>query len=161
MAGRGAVAGAGLGGTLALLTAGARPGIYSAVVAIDPILDWTMELDGASGPWRNWVLRQFGAPVTHPDRYAMRTPATFAALIDVPLALVRTANASPARRAQLEAFTDYLDASGVAYEVTDAPAQSLALTLREIGTFLSQHFREQARAAGEAEPTLIEGSEDV
>lgn len=155
------VVGAGFGGTLALLTAGARPGIYSAVVAIDPILDWEAELDDAPAPWRTWVLRQFGSPATFADRYAMRTPATFAALLDVPLALIRTQDASPARRAQMDAFTDYLDASGVEYELIEAPARPLAMTLREVGLFLSDHFREAARAAGEAEPALIEGSEDV
>lgn len=156
-----AVVGVGFGGTLALLTAGARPGIYSAVVAIDPILDWGAELDDADGPWRTWLFRQYGAPVTYADRYAMRTPATFAALLDVPVALIRTAGASPVRRAQMAVFTEYLDAAGVAYELSEAPARPLAMTLREVGTFLSEHFREAVRAAGEAEPALIEGSEDV
>ncbi|MDQ3541991.1 MAG: prolyl oligopeptidase family serine peptidase, partial [Chloroflexota bacterium] len=35
-----ALVGHGYGGTLALMTAGARPGVYSAVVAIDPVTEW-------------------------------------------------------------------------------------------------------------------------
>ncbi len=155
------IVGAGFGGTLALLTAGARPGIYGAVVAIDPILDWGAELDGADGPWRNWIFRQFGSPVTFLDRYAMRTPATFAALLDVPVALIRTETASPARRAQMAEFTDYLDAAGVEYELIESPRRPLPVTLREVGKFLGEHFREAARAAGESEATTVEGSEDV
>nr|MBA2470443.1 PD40 domain-containing protein [Chloroflexia bacterium] len=85
-----ALVGVGFGGTLALLTAGARPGIYAAVVAIDPITDWAIELGEAEPAWRNWVSANYGMPLTNPDKFALRSPATFAAVVDVPLVLVAT-----------------------------------------------------------------------
>lgn len=142
-----ALVGHGYGGTLALVAAGARPGIYSAVVAIDPITDWAVELDGADPVWRNWVTRQYGLPATNPDRYALRTPATFGAVIDVPLMLVSTASAPAYRREQLDLFTRYLDQVGVTYERIDAgdPSRAgstpVAATLRSVGRALTDRFR--------------------
>ncbi|MEJ7839302.1 MAG: prolyl oligopeptidase family serine peptidase, partial [Thermomicrobiales bacterium] len=49
------IVGNGFGGALALLTAGARPGIYKAVVAIDPISDWRLEFAEATPIWRTWL----------------------------------------------------------------------------------------------------------
>ena len=141
MADRLAVVGHGYGGTLALLAAGGRPGVFSAVVAIDPILDWTTELDHAATPWRSWLLRQYGAPLTYPDRYALRTPTTFAAVLDVPLLLVTTAQASAHRRAQLDAFTAFLDSVGVDYERVETEPGPLAVTLREVEGTLRSRFR--------------------
>jgi dipeptidyl aminopeptidase/acylaminoacyl peptidase len=136
-----ALVGHGYGGTLALLTAGARPGIYSAVVAIDPITDWAIELDGADPTWRTWVTRQYGLPKTNPDRYALRTPATFGAVIDVPLLLVTTASAPGYRRDQLDAFTRYLDEAGVAYERIEGGNEPVAAILRSVAQSLADRFR--------------------
>lgn len=141
MADRLAVVGHGYGGTLALLAAGGRPGVFSAVVAIDPILDWTTELDHAATPWRTWLLRQYGGPLTYPDRYALRTPTTFAAVLDVPLLLVTTAQAPAHRRAQLDAFTAFLDSVGVEYERVETEPGPLAVTLREVEQTLRDRFR--------------------
>ncbi|MBA2278227.1 MAG: prolyl oligopeptidase family serine peptidase, partial [Chloroflexia bacterium] len=145
--------GHGYGGTLALITAGGRPGLFRAVVAIDPILDWTIELDHTSTPWRAWVLQQYGAPLTHPDRYALRTPATFAAVIDVPLLLVCTAGAPDHRRTQLGDFTAYLDAVGVAYERVETEPGPIGLTLREVERTLHARFRPEHHPEPVPEPT--------
>ncbi|MDQ4099705.1 MAG: prolyl oligopeptidase family serine peptidase [Chloroflexota bacterium] len=136
-----ALVGHGFGGTLALLTAGGRPGIFSAVIAIDPILDWVVELDHAPAPWRQWIMRQYGTPLTHPDRYALRTPTTFAAVLDIPLLLVSTAQAPAHRRAQLDAFTAFLDAIGIDHERVETEPGPLAVTLREVERALRARFR--------------------
>ncbi len=133
-----ALVGHGFGGTLALVTAGARPGIYSMIVAIDPITEWSGELANAEIPWRNWVTDRLGMPLTHADHYALRTPATFSAVIDVPLLLVRTARASASRRLQMDMLTADLDEVGVAYDVLDAPDEPLAATLRRISREVSR-----------------------
>jgi dipeptidyl aminopeptidase/acylaminoacyl peptidase len=135
-----ALIGSGYGGTLALVTAGARPGVYASVVAIDPITDWSIELANTDVAWRNWVTGRFGLPLTDADHYALRTPSTFSAIIDVPLTLVRTANAPEHRAVQFDLFVADLDASGVAYEVVDVPEQPLAATLREISRRLTRSF---------------------
>lgn len=136
-----AVVGHGFGGTLALLTAGARPGVYAAVAAIDPITDWSIELEHASVPWRNWVSRQYGMPLTERDRYALRTPETFAGVIDVPLILVSTER-SMSRELQMQAFTAYLDEVGVTYELVEAREESIPAILQTVGRKLANQFLE-------------------
>ena len=141
-----ALVGHGYGGALALLTAGGRPGVFSAVAAVDPITDWAIELEEATPAWRTWITRQYGMPLTDRDRYAMRTPDTFAAVIDVPVVLVST-GASASRAAQLDIFTGFLDGAGVAYERIDAPGASPSEALAIAGRWLAGVFlngREQA-----------------
>ena len=154
-----ALVGNGYGGTLALVTAGARPGVYAAVVAIDPISDWSIELANTDVAWRSWVTDRFGLPLTHADYYALRTPATFSAIIDVPLLLVRTAGAPAHRRAQFDLLTADLDAVGVAYEVIEAPAQPLPATLREVSRALTRRFlggAEEAEIVGDLRASDLE-----
>jgi dipeptidyl aminopeptidase/acylaminoacyl peptidase len=138
-----AIVGDGFGGTLALLTAGARPGIYKAVVAIDPISDWRLEFAEANPVWRTWLTQQYGLPRTNPDRYALRTPSTFAAVIDVPVILVATAALSEGRRQQFEQLTAYLDENGVPWERIDAPAETRAQTLQRVARRLGEVFATQ------------------
>jgi dipeptidyl aminopeptidase/acylaminoacyl peptidase len=151
----------GYGGTLALLTAGARPGIFSAVVAIDPIADWTVELEGADTPWRTWVTRQYGLPQTSPDRYALRTPETFAAVLDVPLLLVSTPPAPEHRRRQLEGLTRYLDERGVTYERIEAGEGPVAATLHDLALRLADRFRTAAGASPEPPEPSEPASDDA
>ena len=47
-----AIVGEGYGGALALVLAGSRPGTVQGVVAIDPIVDWDIALDDATGAER-------------------------------------------------------------------------------------------------------------
>lgn len=148
-----ALVGHGFGGALALSAAGARPGSFAAVVAIDPIVDWTIELANADLQWRGWVTDRYGMPLTHADVYALRTPATFSAVIDIPTILVRTAGASESRRVQFDLLTQDLDEVGVAYTVIDAPAEPLSATLRRVGKEVSELFTPQVEA-GEAPDDL-------
>jgi len=133
--------GHGYGGTLAMVAAGARPGIYSAVVAIDPITDWTLELDQADRPWRQWVTRQYGLPLTHADRYALRAPETFAGVIDGELILVSTPAASENRAAQMTAFRLLMDELGISYTHLELETVAPAATLYEIGHLLAHRLR--------------------
>lgn len=135
-----ALVGHGYGGALALVTAGARPGIYSAIVAIDPVTDWSIELANCDIPWRNWVTDRFGMPLTDADHYTLRTPATFSAVIDAPLLLVQTARVPEYRKAQMDLFTRDLDEQGVAYEMYVADEETLPGTLREISKMLTRRF---------------------
>jgi hypothetical protein len=80
-------------------------------------------------------------PLSSPDKYALRTPATFAAVIDVPLILVGASSAPVHRQAQLELFEAYLDANGVAYEHIDADDATLAATLERVSRKLAGTYR--------------------
>lgn len=147
-----ALIGHGYGGTLALVTAGSRPGAYAAVVAIDPVTDWSIELANCDVPWRNWVTDRFGMPLADADHYALRTPATFSAVIDAPLMLVRTENAPEHRKIQMDLFVQDLDEIGVSYEMIDAPEEMLAATLRDVSMRLTRKFlggAEQADVVGD------------
>ena len=135
-----ALVGNGFGGTLALLTAGARPGTYATVVAINPITDWSIELGNCDVAWRNWVTDRFGMPLTDADHYALRTPSTFSAVIDVPVLLVRTPNAPDYRKLQMDLLVQDLEACGVAHEVYDATDETLPGTLRSISKRLARTF---------------------
>jgi pimeloyl-ACP methyl ester carboxylesterase len=136
-----ALIGHGYGGTLAMVAAGARPGVYSTVVAIDPVTDWTIELDQADRTWRQWVIRQYGLPLTNADRYALRSPETFAAVIDADLIIVSTPVASEARKAQLSAFRAWLDEIGVAYTHHELDTTTTPAALYEVGRLLAKRFR--------------------
>ncbi|MDP9355909.1 MAG: prolyl oligopeptidase family serine peptidase [Chloroflexota bacterium] len=137
-----AIAGQGYGATLALLAAGARPGAFTAVVAVDPIVDWDLELDLAGPSWRRWLVSQFGLPVAGRGRYALRTPTMFAALIDVPLLLLGSADAPAGRADQLDAFSATLRDLGVAFDREDLPAaEPEVATATRIATFLHQAFQ--------------------
>lgn len=143
-----ALVGVGYGGTLALLTAGARPGIYSAVVAIDPITEWSIELGECDPSWRNWITTQYGMPLTHPDRYALRTPSTFAAVIDVPVILVSTAGAPVYRQAQTELLAAWLTEAGVAFEELGVPDEPLTATLERVSHKLAALTNGTSPASG-------------
>ena len=111
-------------------------------VAIDPITDWLIELGEADPIWRNWVTAQYGMPLTNPDKYALRTPGTFAAVIDVPVILVSTESAPVHRQAQLELFEAYLDANGVAFEHIATSDEPLPVTLERVSRKLAGLYRE-------------------
>ncbi|HYH11169.1 MAG TPA: prolyl oligopeptidase family serine peptidase [Thermomicrobiales bacterium] len=135
------VIGHGYGGTLAMVAAGARPGIFSTVVAIDPITDWTLELDQADRAWRQWVIRQYGLPLTNADRYALRAPETFAGVIGGDLILVSTPAAPEGRAAQMLAFRLLLDELGIAYTHLEVDTMTPPATLYEVGQYLAQRLR--------------------
>lgn len=130
-----AITGRGFGATLALLAAGSRPGHYSTVIAVDPIVDWDWEIDTAPEPFRSWLLRQFGLPALNPGPYALRTPEAFAGLLSmlsVPPLLIGTANAQPGRDGQLEFLALALQELDIAYaRATAANDAEVAQLTRE------------------------------
>lgn len=136
-----AVAGSGFGATLALLLAGARPGTVQAVVAIDPIADWAVEFAHADDAWRAWLARMYGLPVAQAGKYALRTPATFVGVIDVPLLLLGTEAAPAHRAAQLDGLAATLDDLGVAYTRETLPAGAAWAAGARVAAFLHDAFR--------------------
>jgi dipeptidyl aminopeptidase/acylaminoacyl peptidase len=103
--GRVAVVGSGHGGALALLFAGSRPGRVQAVAAIDPVADWDIEVDAADAEYRDWLTKTFGIRAGNRGVYALRTPSTFAGVIDVPVLIVGTDRAPAGRAQQLDELT--------------------------------------------------------
>jgi dipeptidyl aminopeptidase/acylaminoacyl peptidase len=111
-----AIVGRGAGGTLALLLAGARPGVVRAAVAIDPIADWDAEFDQADDTWRDWHVRHLGLPSATRAKHGLRSPETFVGAIEVPLLLIGTDTVAPGRAAQLDALTATMRELGVAFD---------------------------------------------
>lgn len=136
-----AVVGHGYGGALALLTAGGRPGTFAAVAVVDPITDWAIELEEAGAAWRSWITRQYGMPLTDRDHYAMRTPDTFAAVIDSTVILVTTGR-SANRTMQADLFCAFLAEAGVDCERIDLDGVSTAEALVVAGKKLANRFLE-------------------
>ena len=108
-----AIVGKGYGGSIAMTSAGGRPGQFSAVIAIDPITDWDRAFDQFSPRERAWYQRTFGLPILEAGRYALRTPSTFAGVIDAPILLITT---TAAATANLDPLLDVLDDLNVGYE---------------------------------------------
>ncbi len=127
--------GTGFGGALALTGAGGRPGQFAAVVAIDPITDWDRAFDEFSATERAWYQRTFGLPIVEGGRYALRTPSTFAGVIDAPILLITTSDLAAAHLAPL---TDTLADLNVGYEHVDLSSRESDSEIGEaIAAFLS------------------------
>lgn len=140
MGGSVAAMGTGFGGALALLTA-SRPGTVQAYVAIDPVVDWDIELDLAAPAERRWVIETLGVPSINRDRLAIHSPLTYAGLIDGPLLLLGSEDAAPGRTAQLDLLVSVLDELGIAYTRETIPGgQSEAETAERIAAFLRETF---------------------
>ena len=136
-----AVVGEGHGGTLALLLAGSRPGTVQAVAAIDPICDWNLELDRAGAARRRWLLETYGLPATNGGVYALRTPSTFAGVINVPLMLVGTDRVDADRAAQLDAFTVLLHELDVPFQQDVASTEPSWNTYTRVARFIAEQLR--------------------
>ncbi|HEY7035709.1 MAG TPA: alpha/beta fold hydrolase [Thermomicrobiales bacterium] len=119
-----AIVGRGAGGALALLLAGARPGLVRAAVAIDPIADWDVEFDQADDTWRAWHVFHLGLPAASRAKHGLRSPATFVGAVEVPLLLIGTDAVSPGRAAQLDALTATMRELGVAFDQDVALGQT-------------------------------------
>ena len=96
------------GAALALVLAGSRPGVVKAVAAIDPVCDWNIEFDHADHVERDWLSENLGLPANNQGVYALRTPTTYAGVIDAPLYLLGTENAPAGRAAQLDGLVALL-----------------------------------------------------
>ncbi|HKG24080.1 MAG TPA: alpha/beta fold hydrolase, partial [Thermomicrobiales bacterium] len=116
-----AIVGRGAGGAMALLLAGARPGLVRAAVAIDPVADWDAEFDQADDTWRAWHLRNLGLPAASRAKHGLRSPTTFVGAVEVPLLLIGTDAVAPGRAAQLDALTATMRDLGVSFTQDVAP----------------------------------------
>ncbi len=151
------LAGEGYGGALALLLPGARPGAVDAVAVIDPVTDWDDELDQADDEFAHWYLSQLGLPSTNRGRSALRTPTTFAGVLDLPVLLVGTSRASLGRAVQLERFAAALDELDVPYIRETSENESTWQTAERVAAFLGAPKTPEkvARPAAAAEPEFV------
>ena len=129
--------GEGYGGALALLLAGARPGAAEAVAVIDPVTDWDDELDQSGDAFAHWYLTYLGLPSANRGRSALRTPTTFAGVLDLPVLLVGTSRASLGRSIQLERFAAALDELQVPYARAASENETSWQTAETVATFLA------------------------
>jgi Tol biopolymer transport system component/pimeloyl-ACP methyl ester carboxylesterase len=111
-AGKISIVGRGYGGALALILAGARPGLVKSVAAIDPIVDWDAELDDAGDTWRAWHLGYLGLPAAARMRHSLYSVTTFVGAIDVPALIIGTDSAGPGRAEQLELLKEVVSEIG-------------------------------------------------
>ncbi len=130
--------GEGYGGALALVASGARPGSVSAVAAIDPITDWDDEFDQGSTAWRNWQSKFFGLPALNRGRHALRSPATFAGVIDSPLFLLTTGRAGAGRTRQGENLADILQELGITHLFEQTEGESGWAAGERVAKFLRE-----------------------
>jgi dipeptidyl aminopeptidase/acylaminoacyl peptidase len=129
--------GEGYGGAQALLLAGARPGAVDAVAVIDPVTDWDDELDQSDDEFASWYLTYLGLPSANRGRSALRTPTTFAGVLDLPVLLVGTGRASLGRSIQLERFAAALDELQVPYAREASENETSWATAEKVAAFLA------------------------
>jgi dipeptidyl aminopeptidase/acylaminoacyl peptidase len=132
------IAGTGYGGALALLLAGSRPGTVKAVAAVDPVTDWNSEFDHADQAMRDWVIRNLGLPATSQDILALRTPTTYAGVIEEPLLLLGTDGAPAGRTAQLDGLTRLLRELDRPFEQDISANEPAWAAMRRVATFLRE-----------------------
>ncbi len=143
--GRVAIVGEGYGGALALVLAGSRPDAVQGVVAIDPIVDWDSTLDQCDGAMRDWFMTNYGLPLANAGRYALRSPATFAGVIEAPTLLIeRTPD-----ELHIPYLRSVLDELGRSYWTETSTGESTWATYARAATFLAKAFRGTPRTARE------------
>lgn len=154
--------GEGYGGALALLLAGARPGAVDGVAVVDPVTDWDDELDQTDDAFASWYLANLGLPSNNRGKSALRTPTTFAGVLDLPVLLVGTSRASLGRAIQLERFAAALDELQVPYARATSEDESTWLTTEKVAGFLSNPAGaelvaqvEPVEAVADAEPDYV------
>ncbi len=150
------LAGEGYGGAMALLLAGARPGVVDAVAVIDPVTDWDDELDQADDEFASWYLTYLGLPSSSRGKSALRTPTTFAGVLDVPVLLVGTNRTSLGRSIQLERFAAALDELQVPYARETSENETGWQTAEKVAAFLKNPTGAELVAAPVAEVVAAE-----
>lgn len=159
-AGKVAIAGEGYGGALALVLAGSRPGTVQAVAAIDPIVDWDLTLDEVEGPVRTWLFDTYGLPLANAGRYALRSPSTFAGVIDAPMLLVEHIK----DQVHVPLLRSLLDGLDRPYWYESATNDSVWATYARAATFLANAFNDslgEPNAKDIAEPVTPEVEEAI
>jgi dipeptidyl aminopeptidase/acylaminoacyl peptidase len=152
-----AIAGNGHGAALALVLAGSRPGVVQAVAAVDPVCDWNIEFEHGDRSARDWLINNLGLPATSQGAYALRTPATYAGVIDVPLLLLGTDTAPAGRAAQLDGLTNLLRELDRPFEAAKGPSATAErevansepswTAMRRVATFLREALTIRAPVA--------------
>jgi len=151
-----AIVGDGIGGAMALLLAGGRPGYVDAVVAIDPVADWDMEFARADDRQRAWMQRAYGIPSVNKAIYNLRTPSTFAGAIDQPVLLIGTRDAPAGRAEQLTGLEADLQGLGVNVTVEHEPRETEWSTALRAAVFLHKVFHPDAEPPIKvADPILV------
>ncbi len=160
-----AIVGSGYGGALALVAAGSRPDIAPAVVAIDPIADWDDEFDQGTTEWRNWQSRHFGLPTLQRGRHALRTPSTYIGVVEAPLLVVRTDNATEGRARQVENLVGIMQELDVAHTYDVLTGNSTWETGDRVAGFLRDQFGPNRVPVADApvveEPVESDRAEDI
>jgi hypothetical protein len=123
-----------------------------AVAAIDPIVDWDVTLDEAEGATRAWYYENYGLPLAHAGRYALRTPSTFAGVIDAPTLLVDRAD----DQVHLPLLRSLLDGLERPYWFESATGESVWAGYARAATFLTKAFAGTLEAPVAAEEPLTE-----
>lgn len=160
LAGQAAIVGEGYGGALALVLAGSRPGAVRAVAAIDPIVDWDLTLDEVEGPVRAWLFENYGLPLANAGRYALRSPSTFAGVIDAPMLLVEHIK----DQIHVPLLRSLLDGLDRPYWYESAIGDSVWAAYARAATFLANAFSDslgEPNAKDIAEPVTPEVEEAI
>jgi dienelactone hydrolase len=134
------IVGVGHGGALALALAGSQPGMVQVVAAVDPLCDWNAEFDHATHSMRDWIVSNIGLPATNQGRIAVRTPATWAGIIDAPLLLMGTERASAGRASQLDGLTATLRELDRSFEHDVSVAEPEWDAARRVASFIRSHL---------------------
>ncbi len=137
-----ALVGYGYGGAMAMLLAGAHPGSVEAIVAIDPVADWDDEFSHGSVEWRSWQMKTFGLPSASRGFHSMRTPATFAGVIECPALILGTASATPGRATQRSELLETVASLGSTIEHEDLGRAGTWEIAERAALFIRHHFGE-------------------
>ena len=131
-----AIVGVGQGAALAISTIGSRPGLVKAIAVVDPVCDWGEEFDSTDDANRARMLSTYGLPAVARGVYAVRTPSTFAGIIDVPTLLMGTEGAPAGRSAQLDGLAGILRDLGHPFEQDVSIGESQWDAMTRVSAFI-------------------------
>jgi dipeptidyl aminopeptidase/acylaminoacyl peptidase len=142
-----AIAGTGHGAALALVLAGSRPGVVQAVAAVDPVCDWNSEFEHGDRATRDWLIANLGLPAADQGVFALRTPSTYAGVIDAPLLLLGTETAPAGRAGQLDGLSSLLRELNRPFEQDVSISEPSWTALRRVAAFLREALTTHATIA--------------
>jgi hypothetical protein len=85
---------------------------------------------------RDWIVSNIGLPHVNQGRVALRTPATWAGIIEAPLLLMGTDSAAPGRAQQLDGLTAVLRDLDRPFEHDVAVGELSVEAARRVANFL-------------------------
>ena len=86
----------------------------------------------------NWVIRNLGLPATSQGVFALRTPTTYAGVIEEPLLLLGTDAVPAGRTAQLDGMTTLLRDLDRPFEQDISANEPAWAAMRRVATFLRE-----------------------